>query len=78
MVWNYRVMKHKAKPPESLEDWYGIHEVYYDKVGNKIKLGWTEKPLELSFETVKDLQETIKMVQLAFTKPVLNYDGKNK
>lgn len=65
MSWNYRVIKHKTNTGnpdlDKLDpEWFGLHEVYYDKDG-KIE-GWTEEPVNLCATDLKELREDVKMM----------------
>ena len=48
MSWNYRIIKH--------EDYYGLHEVYYDDEGEVD--AWTLEPLWVG-DDIKDLQDSL-------------------
>lgn len=66
--WNYRVIRHTTPAGD---DWFAIHEVYYDKEG--IPHSVTESPASPFGETHEDLLEDMKLMQLASKKPTLDY-----
>ena len=72
MSWNYRVVQHKDEPFKGIpqDDWYGIHEVYYD--GDDKPKSVTVHPFGLN---VEELRSCIDMMLSAFEKPVLDYDS---
>ena len=74
MSWNYRTVRHKGKPFKGIpqDDWYGIHEVYYDGADKPRSV--TAKPTHPSGEDVVELRSCIDMMLGAFEKPVLDYD----
>jgi len=77
MSWNYRVVKHEqVDSRKSLAVIkfvnFGIHEAYYNKDGSVRAI--TVDPVCPSGETVKELQEDIKLYLKALGLPVLNYD----
>ena len=64
--WNHRLMRTKH-----VNDYmtYGIHEVYYR--GNKV-ISWTDTPVEIVEESLKDLKTTLKNMLEACKLPVLD------
>jgi len=68
--WNHRVMHRKV----SGEDWYEIHEVYYDNY-NKPD-GWTKESVAPGGETIEELKEELHRMIECLDKPVLEYEGK--
>jgi len=68
--WNYRVMIN-VTPRVHMDDaiTYGIHEVYYR--GNK-PISWTDTPVEIVEESLKDLKSTLKYMLEACKLPVLD------
>lgn len=69
MSWNYRVMRHTIS---NGEEWYGIHEVYYEEDGT-IKFYSTDS-IHPHGETEKELQKDLEMMQESFNKAVLPYN----
>jgi hypothetical protein len=69
MSWNYRVVKHKDK---SDEEWYGIHEVYYDKKDKPDMI--SEDPIDARGMTLDELKSDLEMMLRAFDKPVVVYE----
>ncbi len=47
---------------------FAIHEVYDDG-------GWTERPTDVSSESVDGLREMLALMALAFEVPVLDYES---
>jgi hypothetical protein len=66
--WNYRVMRRKRGD----EILYGLHEVFYDEEGNTD--GWTENPVDVFADSPEELKQTLLWMQIALTKPILDYD----
>lgn len=75
MSWNYRVVQHKDEPFKGIpqDDWYGIHEVYYD--GDDKPKSVTVEPVHPFGLNVEELRSCIDMMLSAFEKPVLDYDS---
>jgi len=77
--WNYRVIKHPRPTPMD-EDYYSIHEVFYDD--NNAVDKYSAEPCGFGSETLEGLGRVMNMVQEAFNKPVLDaedlpgYEGK--
>lgn len=74
MNWNYRVVKSRGfgRP------YWGIFEVYYDKVGNPTSLtadavGPTADE-DTQAESIEDIRGTLTMMLESLSKPVLNED----
>ena len=67
--WNYRVVKSKL---DNGEDWYGMHEVYYDDEGNINAI--SEDAINIEGESLKDLGTILEWMSSAMYKPVLNED----
>lgn len=72
MSWNYRIMSYA-------EGGLGVHEVYYDDVGNVT--GWTEKPM-ITGDTREELIRTLAMmlrdVVVRFPDSILSYEAEVK
>ncbi len=72
--WNFRVVKHV----QDGEEWYGIHEAYYDvdsqdssdEAASSVCL--TVDPVPLCANTLEELRERI---ESALAKPVLDFDS---
>ena len=70
MSWNNRIFKHEKDG----EEYFGIHETYYDKDGN-IE-GWTENPISGLYDSVEDLIESHNMITKdikKYSKDILDY-----
>jgi hypothetical protein len=68
--WDHRVMM-TVTPRVHMDDaiTYGIHEVYYR--GDKV-ISWTDTPVEIVEESLKDLKTTLKNMLEACKLPVLD------
>ena len=64
MSWNYRVMKHTIAAPSNSNDWFGIHEVYYDEDG-AITM-YSSDPMSPMGETEEELKSDIDKMMDAF------------
>jgi hypothetical protein len=81
-MWNYRLCKQTTKTSNTgVIVSYGIHEVYYNEDGTI--WGVTENPTTIGFDEfeIKDsgvvfeyASDTLKKIQLALTKPILDLD----
>lgn len=56
MTWNYRLVLRDDLD----EDWYEVHEVYYNE--KKELILCTENPISLSGESLEDVVENIGMI----------------
>ena len=55
-MWNNRIIKHEKDDVV----WYSVHEVFYSK--NDGVIGYTENPISIVGETVKDVKSQLKMI----------------
>lgn len=39
MTWNYRLVRHEREADGRIEEWYAVHEVYYDEKGEPEHMG---------------------------------------
>jgi hypothetical protein len=75
--WNHRVMRTETPQTHELSGitlidsytTYAIHEVYYR--GDKV-ISWTDTPVEIVEESLKDLKKTLKNMLDACKLPVLD------
>lgn len=67
VMWNYRVIRHTYADGE---DFYAIHEVYYEKDGITPSM-WSETEMGVGADTVAGLHNELDRMRLATTKPVL-------
>ena len=67
MGWNHRVMKHK----DGEDDFFTIHEVYYDKEG-KVN-GYTAKGTSPGGNSLQELKENLKLMLKSLDKEVNLY-----
>lgn len=63
--WDYRVVRHV----EEGDEWYAIHEVYYEKDG----VSATENAIPVGGTTIDELREDFKKQAHALDLPVMNY-----
>ena len=68
MTWNHRVV-HIKLPDDVQEDWYGIHEVFYNDKG--VPEMCTTESIAPEAETVEGLQKTLEWMLKALGEPVL-------
>ena len=54
-MWNIRAMKHT----HPVEDWYALHEVYYNGFG-QVSM-WTVNPISITGDSVEELREYLVM-----------------
>ena len=71
MGWNHRVMKHK----DGEDDFFTIHEVYYDKEG-KVD-GYTTKGSSAGGNSLQELRENLERMLRSLDKEVLIYESEN-
>lgn len=75
--WNTRIIKHilktKLGKKTIKETYYAIHEVYYN--GKDEIWGWSEEPINLSFEDKQDFGEILRQMVEASEKPILQLKG---
>ena len=68
--WNYRILRKKWKKISTYK--YMLCEVYYDKNGKpKAK---SQNSISIDGEEKQEVIDTIKLIQLAINKPILDYD----
>jgi len=70
MSWNHRVVKKTFSDQTEDEEWYEIHEVYYDKRG-KIE-GMTVNAVAPGGRTIEELRSELKMMLKCLEKPILD------
>lgn len=76
MTWNYRVLKvdfQNPLIPDSADSYFKVVEVYYNDDGSIN--GWVEEIGTPLAEEYEDLQGGLKLMLLAFDKPVLIEQG---
>jgi len=69
MTWNHRVIRRRY---ETGEEYFAIHEVYYDDAGNHNAV--TALPVAIFGDSIDDLAITIDHIRECLNKPVLDYD----
>lgn len=67
MTWNYRVVKHTHS--DGKEEWYTIHEVYYDKHGNIT--GYTDRATPFG-DNLSELKNDLRYMRQACRQPILD------
>jgi len=55
-MWNNRIVKHEKDDAV----WYSVHEVFYNE--NSGIYGYTEEPIVILSETVKEVKSQLKMI----------------
>ena len=68
MSWNHRVMKSK----DGDDDYYQIHEVYYDKDG-KVD-GYTDRGTSPCGNSLQELKEDLERMLKSLDKEILDYE----
>jgi hypothetical protein len=69
MTWNYRVIK-RTYPDGTVT--FTVHEVFYNEDGKSHLV--TQDPCFPQGETLDELRCDFELYQMAFEKPVLNYE----
>ena len=64
--WNHRVVKTK----DGVDDWYSIHEVFYDKDGNVD--GMTKQPVSVGGNTIEELKWTLTKMLKSLDKDIID------
>lgn len=67
--WNHRVIRKKIQNGSEQEDWYGIHEVYYDD-DEEIE-GVTEKAIAPGGSTLEELKNELQRMIKCLDKGIL-------
>lgn len=70
MTWNYRVLVREC--PETEEEVYAVHEVYYDDSG--IPGSCTVNPVAPIGESLDELKTVLQMYSTALEKPLMRYE----
>lgn len=75
--WNYRVHKKIFRYPSGEpEEYYSIHEAYYNDEG---KLdGWTEKSISPGGSTLEELKNDLEMMLEALNKEIIDWEKMNE
>ena len=68
MSWNHRVMKMK----DGEDDFYQIHEVFYDKEGNVES--YTKNGVTVGGNNIEEVKWVLQEMLAALEKPVLDYE----
>ena len=68
MSWNYRLLKMK----DGEDDFYQIHEVYYDKQG-KVK-GYTKNGATVAGNDIADVKSVLMKMLSCLEKDVIKYE----
>lgn len=86
MSWNFRVMRHTELDKESgrKSQWLAIHEVYYeglevnDLAVTSDEVGYTDRPVTMTAESVEELRFMLERMLGALQKPILEYKDAEK
>ena len=70
-MWNHRVMKHEKADGD--DDWYQIHEVYYDS--KREPDSWTKEGIKPGGNTLEDLRDELIRMLEATEKEILDYES---
>lgn len=68
MSWNHRLMKMK----DGEDDFYQIHEVFYDKEGNVES--YTKNGVTVGGKDIGEVKWVLREMLAALEKPVLDYE----
>jgi hypothetical protein len=68
-MWNYRIIKHSDGNPEN--DYYGIHEVFYNKRGKPNSC--TKDVIDVLAEDIKGIKWVLSKMKLALGRPVIDF-----
>lgn len=69
MGWNHRVIKVVDKAMGVDEEWYAIHEVYYNEDG--MFAGCAERPSTACGESIKEIRTVLEQMLGALDKPII-------
>ena len=69
-TWNHRVVRHKGEGQEP--DWYAIHEVYYNDVGNIT--GITANKVAPFGESKSEINSELTNMLAACNKKIIDFD----
>lgn len=81
MSWNFRVMRHVLVDENSrvVSEWLAIHEVHYESLEvddlkvTSADVGYTERPMTMTGETIEELRFMLNRMLGALEKPILEY-----
>lgn len=65
LSWNFRILAHEV----GKNTYFQVHEVYYD--ANDIPTSYTENPVSIEGEDLKEIEWDIDMIKACLDKPVL-------
>ncbi len=69
MGWNHRVIKVVDKAMGVDEEWYAIHEVYYNEDG--MFAGCAERPSTACGESIEEIRTVLEQMLGALDKPII-------
>ena len=75
MTWNYRVIKKIHKDEKYTEEYYEIHEVYYDEDGKMH--AWSENPCSMFGTSLEELKSDGGYFMEALNKPTIEVKKKD-
>ena len=70
MRWNHRVIKVIDKAMGVDEEWYAIHEVYYNEDG--MLAGYAERPATVGGESVEELRTVLEQMLRALDETIID------
>jgi hypothetical protein len=73
MTWNHRVVKRTYSTEKYSEDYFSIHEAYYDENGKIFAI--TDSGVPPGGESLEDLKWSVEQMKKALDHPVLDYDS---
>lgn len=74
MSWNHRIIFHREKPAKN--SYFGVHECFYDRDGDKIPTSWTEEAIRIIEDSMDDMRVTLTRIRRACNQPILEIKGK--
>ncbi len=73
MTWSYRVIRKQIRVGEAFEDYYAVHEVFYDKENMPDSV--TMDPISVGGDTLEEVKITYLQMAEAFEQPVLEWES---
>ena len=73
MTWNYRLVLKRGNPVFLIDNFYGIHEAYYEAPTKDRVTSLTDNPVGVSGDTVEEVRQCHKQMAEAFTQPIIDY-----
>jgi hypothetical protein len=73
MTWNHRILFHREADAD--HGYFAVHECFYTRRGAKIPHSWTENPIAVSGDDVKEIRVTLRRMLKACGQPILMEKG---